>query len=100
MYKTIPSGFLLAILACQYLYENGCELWDLGGVNHCPLMRYKYDLTGNQPEERPIAFHWFHHHLKELREKEEEVGSGTEKQQYRLFPTGMIIDSVMIDHIL
>jgi hypothetical protein len=90
LYKTIPSGFLLAILACQYLYENGCVLWDLGGVNYCPLMRYKYDLTGNEPEERPLAFHWFHTNLKKP----------VESEPLRVFPTGILIENVTIDNIL
>jgi hypothetical protein len=45
-YKTWQSGYLLASLSCQYLQQKGYSLWDLGGVDLCPLMRYKIDVTG------------------------------------------------------
>lgn len=101
-FKTIPSGFLLAILVVQYLYENGCLLWDLGGVNHCPLMRYKYELVGNDPEERPMAFEWFHKQLQELQQqKEDGVGGGQKQEQAQpSFPQGVILEPLTIDHIL
>lgn len=52
--RHIQPGFLLALAECQYLRASGCQVWDLGGVNLCPLMRYKYDLAG-APIERPQA---------------------------------------------
>lgn len=50
--RQMQPGFLLALAECQYLKSLGCLVWDLGGVNLCPLMRYKYDLAG-PPIERP-----------------------------------------------
>eukprot|EP01034_Spumella_vulgaris_P035078 gene35078-43249_t len=54
--KVMMSGFLLALIECKVLKQLGCHLWDLGGVNSCPLMRYKLDLTGT-PIERPAALY-------------------------------------------
>jgi hypothetical protein len=45
-YKAFQSGYLLASLSCQYLQRKGYLLWDLGGVDLCPLMRYKNDVAG------------------------------------------------------
>jgi hypothetical protein len=44
--KTMQLGFLLALVECKYLSQMGCCVWDLGGVDLCPLMLYKNDLTG------------------------------------------------------
>jgi hypothetical protein len=44
-YRSFQSGFILALLSCHYLQIKGFLLWDLGGVDDCPLMRYKYDLS-------------------------------------------------------
>ena len=33
-------GFLLALVEIKILKDLGCHLWDLGGVNSCPLMRW------------------------------------------------------------
>eukprot|EP00607_Mallomonas_marina_P001280 CAMPEP_0182435452 /NCGR_PEP_ID=MMETSP1167-20130531/75862_1 /TAXON_ID=2988 /ORGANISM="Mallomonas Sp, Strain CCMP3275" /LENGTH=247 /DNA_ID=CAMNT_0024626523 /DNA_START=281 /DNA_END=1021 /DNA_ORIENTATION=+ len=52
--KILQPGFLLAFSECKVLRDIGCYQWDLGGVDLCPLMRYKIDLTG-QPIERPQA---------------------------------------------
>ena len=57
-FKTLQPGFLLALLECAYLRSQGCLLWDLGGCNLCPLMRYKHELTGN-PYSRPDALFIF-----------------------------------------
>lgn len=57
-FRLLKPGFLLALVECQYLQSQGCYLWDLGGVNMCPLMRYKYDLAG-EGEERPMALATF-----------------------------------------
>jgi len=46
MYKTMQPGFILALVLCRFLRDRGCCIWDLGGVDLCPLMRYKRDLTG------------------------------------------------------
>ena len=54
--RHIQPGFLLALAECQVLKKSGCLVWDLGGVNMCPLMRYKYDLAGT-PVERPEAMY-------------------------------------------
>lgn len=45
-YKTFQSGYLLSSISCQYLQQKGYLLWDLGGIDMCPLMKYKYDLCG------------------------------------------------------
>ena len=52
--KQIQPGFLLALVETKILRDHGVVLWDLGGVDKCPLMQYKYDLTGDSIE-RPIA---------------------------------------------
>lgn len=57
-FKNLQPGFLLALAECAYLRRQGCHLWDLGGVNLCPLMRYKNDLTG-KPYARPDALYVF-----------------------------------------
>ena len=57
--KLLQPGFLLALVECQYLKSIGCHIWDLGGVNLCPLMRYKYDLAG-QPIQRPQSLFALH----------------------------------------
>ena len=44
--KHLQPGFLLALAETKQLRDYGVHLWDLGGVNTCPLMMYKYDLTG------------------------------------------------------
>jgi hypothetical protein len=62
--KQLQPGFLLALLECKILRDAGCFVWDLGGVNLCPLMRYKWDLTG-QPMERMVAMHV----LKKIKDK-------------------------------
>ena len=54
--RQVQPGFLLALLECKVLQDAGCMVWDLGGVNLCPLMRYKWDLTGD-PIERMVAMH-------------------------------------------
>lgn len=62
-YKHIMPGFMLAAIATKYLRAAGCSLWDLGGVNLCPLMRYKHNLTGP-----PLERLWALHEFRELRD--------------------------------
>jgi hypothetical protein len=57
-FKTLQPGFLLALTECAFLRRRGCYMWDLGGVNLCPLMRYKNDLTG-KPYARSDALYVF-----------------------------------------
>lgn len=57
-HKLLQPGFLLALAETKALKDRGYFLWDLGGVNRCPLMQYKYDLTGESVE-RPIALQIF-----------------------------------------
>ena len=45
-HKLLQPGFLLALVECEYLKRHGCLLWDLGGVDRCPIMQYKLELTG------------------------------------------------------
>jgi hypothetical protein len=52
--RQIQPGFVLAFAECKYLRDRGCRIWDLGGINLNPLMRYKLDLAG-EPFERPVA---------------------------------------------
>lgn len=56
--RQMQPGFVLGLSECCYLRSVGCLMWDLGGINLCPLMRYKLDLTG-EPFERPIALAYF-----------------------------------------
>lgn len=54
--RHLQPGFLLALAECHFLRTSGCLVWDLGGVNLCPLMKYKYDLAGT-PIERPQSMY-------------------------------------------
>jgi hypothetical protein len=100
-YKTIPSGFLLAVLECGYLYQHNVLLWDLGGVNHCPLMRYKYELIGEEPEERPIILEWFHERSSHWTTAQKESNSSNGSVEMEIdYPTGIIIEDIKIDDIL
>lgn len=56
--RQMQPGFILGLSECHLLRSLGCLQWDLGGVNLCPLMRYKIDLTG-EPMERPVALAYF-----------------------------------------
>ena len=56
--KQLQPGFILSFASCKILKDVGCEIWDLGGVDLCPLMRYKIDLTGD-PVQRPLALALF-----------------------------------------
>jgi hypothetical protein len=56
--RFLMPGFLLALAECNVLRKLGCLLWDLGGVDLCPLMQYKYDLTGESLQ-RPVALMGF-----------------------------------------
>jgi hypothetical protein len=56
--RGLMPGFMLALAECNVLRKLGCELWDLGGVDMCPLMAYKYDLTG-EALQRPVALAGF-----------------------------------------
>ena len=57
-HKQIMPGFVLALAACKILQECGVFLWDLGGIDGCPLMQYKLSLAG-EPLERPVALEKF-----------------------------------------
>lgn len=57
--KLLQPGFICSMAACKVLREQvGCFIWDFGGVNECPLMKYKVELCG-QPKERALALYEF-----------------------------------------
>ena len=91
--RTIMPGFVLALAECKVLQCLGCELWDLGGVNLCPLMRYKLDLTG-APVERPVAMY---EHLK-LHRKATTLPHGSIGMSS--LTAGVLVESITLNDLL
>lgn len=60
-FKQLQPGFFLAMASTKFLQSletPRCWSWSLGGVSANPILKYKYDLTG-EPVERAMAQHNF-----------------------------------------
>jgi hypothetical protein len=96
-YKSFQSGYLLASLSCQYLQQRGYVVWDLGGVDMCPLMKYKNDVTG-KPYHRAEAFYLLKK-VQEWRDDEgrvESEGEG-ERRVIQEIESGVVIEHVCLE---
>jgi hypothetical protein len=91
------------------LRDAGCVVWDLGGVNMCPLMRYKLDLTGC-PIERMAAMHTLtvarNHRRRGLDGSDSRVCTGAETTRrveplgLHLLKPGILVADINYAHLL
>lgn len=98
-FRNLIPGFLLALVETKYLQRLGCNIWDLGTANLCPLMRYKLDLTG-QPYARPQALYELARVANAVAAQSSVLKEGDRVNQMHNLRAGTLIDSISVHDLL
>lgn len=101
-YKTFQSGYILSILSCQYFQLHNFKVWDLGGVDFCPLMRYKYDLVEKSVHRSESVYYL--NQIKEMKNNNHSSNNNDDSDKNdnkndNEIETGVIIENVTIQHL-
>ena len=93
--QTLQPGFILALLECRWLQQQGCQIIDWGGYNSSPLMQYKLELAGD-PKLRSDS-------LYEFQEAEYQGGKsclGCLMSMTSSTSSRVLLDDVKLEHLL
>lgn len=93
--RTLQCGFILSLVVSQYLKQNGCYIYDLGGTSEAPLMRYKKDVGGNYYDR-----HRSHFIFNLLRNYQDYSKEGCCTNQSSLLKSGDIISVIKLNDLL
>ena len=86
---------MLALAEAKFLKDNGCQLWDLGGIDKTPLYAYKWDLVGI-----PIVRSKHLHYFRQTRSNPilSSLSSSSSSSSYK--SNTILIDDININHLL
>ena len=82
---------MLALAEAKFLKDNGCQLWDLGGIDKTPLYAYKWDLVGI-----PIVRSKHLHYFRQTRSNP--ILSSSSLSAYK--SNTILIEDININHLL